>query len=52
VRPKKDRDPNWRKKKFGEPTASEQRRWARRKETLKKFERLRRQEALLVPEQA
>jgi len=44
VRPKKVRDPNWRKKKFGEPTTSERRRWSRRKETLEKFERLRQQE--------
>jgi hypothetical protein len=45
VRPKKVRDPNWRKKKFGEPTASEERRWARRRATLEKFEKLRRHES-------
>lgn len=28
------------------PTASEQRRWARKKETLEKFDRMRRQEML------
>lgn len=41
VRPKKVRDPNWRKKKLGEPIASEERRWARRRATLEKFEVLR-----------
>jgi hypothetical protein len=41
VRPKKVRDSNWRKKKPGEPTASEQRKWARRRETLEKFEKMR-----------
>jgi len=48
VRPKKVRDPNWRKKKFGEPTASEERRWARRRATLEKFEKLRRQQTMVL----
>jgi len=39
VRPKKVREI-----KCHGPTASEQKRWARKKETLEKFERMRRQE--------
>lgn len=39
MRPKRARE-----KKCGEPTASEQRRWARRRETLEKFDRMRRLE--------